>query len=296
MSGEAPATVLGTDIGASEFSSLNTRFTYDILDVRDAAYLRELVAEHRIDTIFHLASLLSASGEKRPDVTWEVNVGGLKNVLDVARDNGLKVFWPSSIAVYGPGLTERIARQDSIREPNTMYGVTKVTGELLCNYYSAHYRTDVRSVRLPGIISYKHPPGGGTTDYAIEMFRAAFEDKPYVCFLSQNTRLPMMYMPDAIRAMIELMTVAPEQLRVRTSYNLAGISFTAAELAEGIRVFKPSFQCAYQPDYRQDIADSWPEIIDDGAAREEWGWKHRFDLEQLTADMFAHQSVMTAPA
>ncbi|RMH68484.1 MAG: NAD-dependent epimerase/dehydratase family protein [Gemmatimonadetes bacterium] len=258
---------------------------YEIVDVTDYKALRNTIKKYQIDTVFHLASLLSATGELKPDLAWNVNMNGLKNVLDLARDYQLQVFWPSSIAAFGPHSPQINTPQFTVLDPNTMYGVTKVAGELLCNYYFEKYNVDVRSLRYPGLISYKTPPGGGTTDYAVEIFYEAIKHKKYNCFVSAETRLPMMYMPDAIKATLDIMHAPAEQIKIRTSYNLAAISFSAEELANEIKKHIPEFECTYEPDFHQAIADSWPKSIDDSRAREDWGWSHEYDLAAMTADM-----------
>jgi nucleoside-diphosphate-sugar epimerase len=256
----------------------------EVLDVTDASRLAELVADHRVDTIYHLASLLSATGERKPHVAWEVNVNGLRHVLEAAREHGLRVFWPSSIAVFGP-TTPRTAPQRTILEPSTVYGVTKVTGELLCQYYHAKHGVDVRSVRYPGLISYTAPPGGGTTDYAVAIFHAAVAGEAFTCFVGPDTTLPMMYMPDAIEGTLALMDAPADRISVRTSYNVGALSFTAAELADALVRRVPGFEVRYEPDYRQTIADSWPAAVDDSEARRDWGWAPRYDLETMVEDM-----------
>lgn len=266
----------------------NGAAVYERIDVTDADRLREVVAAYDIDTVYHLASLLSVTGERSPDMAWEVNVEGLKHVLDLARDREMKVFWPSSIAVFGSDTPTSPAPQSTVLDPATMYGVTKVSGELLCRYYHQRYAVDVRSLRYPGLISYKTPPGGGTTDYAVEIFRSAADGLPYKCFVRAATRLPMMYMPDAIRAALELMEADAARITVRTSYNIAGTSFSVEELAQEIARHIPDFEVRYEPDGRQRIADSWPQEVDDTPARRDWGWRPEFDLPALVEDMLAH--------
>jgi nucleoside-diphosphate-sugar epimerase len=262
----------------------------EILDVRDAARLGALVAAHGVTDVYHLASLLSATGEKDPQLCWEVNMEGLRHVLELAREKGLRVFWPSSIAAFGPRTPRDPAPQHTVLDPTTMYGVTKVAGELLCRYYAEAFGVDVRSVRFPGIISHAAEAGGGTTDYAVEIFYAALRSGSYTCFVSAETRLPMMYMPDAVRSIVELMAAAPERIGVRTSYNLGALSFTAAELAGEIARHVEGFEVRYDPDFRQQIADSWPAAVDDSAARRDWGWRHAYDLPRLVADMIENLS------
>jgi nucleoside-diphosphate-sugar epimerase len=254
-------------------------------DITDGALLRATIERHRIGTVYHLASLLSATGEKNPDLAWKVNVDGLRNILSLAYEFDLKVFWPSSIAAFGPTTPKKRTPQGTILEPTTMYGITKVAGELLCEYYFLKFGVDVRSVRYPGVISWKTLPGGGTTDYAVEIFWEAIERNEYACFLEKNTLLPMMYIDDAIRATVELMEAPAENIKIRTSYNLAAVSFTPAELADEIRRQGIALKMKYAPDFRQAIADSWPKSIDDSRAQKDWKWKPRFGLRDLTAEM-----------
>jgi nucleoside-diphosphate-sugar epimerase len=259
-----------------------------ILDVLDKEDLDRVVEENDIDTIYHLASLLSVSGEKNLDLAWDVNLNGLKNVLDVARQHDSRVFWPSSIAVFGPDTPRNLAPQTTVLDPRTVYGITKVSGELLCRYYHDKFGLDVRSLRYPGIIGFNAPPGGGTTDYAVEIFLAAAAGDSYTCFVGPETRLPMMYMPDAVKAAWELMSADSSRITVRTSYNVSAVSFSVEEVAEEIRRHIPGFQVSYVPDQRQAIADTWPEDIDDSIARRDWGWRHEHDLPDLVEDMLAH--------
>ncbi|MCD6129307.1 NAD-dependent epimerase/dehydratase family protein [Candidatus Bipolaricaulota bacterium] len=258
------------------------------LDVTDRAELEEAVREYKPNVIYHLAAILSAKGEENPAAAWRVNLGGLYNVLEVARAGGVRqVFWPSSIAVFGPKTPKDNTPQDTVLSPTTMYGVTKVAGEYLCDYYARRFRLDVRGVRYPGIISSETPPGGGTTDYAVEMFYAAVKGERYTCFVRPDTVLPMMYMPDCLKAAIQLMEADPSSLTRRADYNVAAMSFSAEELAAEIRKHVPSFQVEYRPDFRQEIADSWPRSIDDSAAREDWGWEPSYDLSRMVEDMLA---------
>jgi nucleoside-diphosphate-sugar epimerase len=259
---------------------------FEVADVTDKNAISEIVKKYQIDTIFHLVGILSATGEKNPELAWNVNMNGLKNVLDIAREQGIKqIFWPSSIAAFGPTTPVNDTPQHTILEPTTIYGVTKVSGELLCQYYWKKYNLDIRSLRYPGIISYKTAPGGGTTDYAVAIYFDALKNKSYDCFVGPETVLPMMYMPDAIRATVELMEAPAENIKVRTSYNLTAMSFSAKELAESVTKQIPDFTCTYNPDERQKIADSWPRSIDDSSARTDWGWSHTFDLDKMTEDM-----------
>ncbi|MEM0057381.1 MAG: L-threonine 3-dehydrogenase [Candidatus Bathyarchaeia archaeon] len=256
------------------------------LDVTDKEALNKVVDEYDIDTIYHLAAVLSAAGEKDPQIAWKVNMESLYNVLEIAREKGLtRVFWPSSIAVFGPEAPRINTPQNTVLIPRTIYGVSKVAGELLCNYYFHRYGIDVRSVRYPGIISSETPPGGGTTDYAVEIFYEAIRHKRYTCFLRADTVLPMMYMPDCINAALKLMEAEPSRIKCRTSYNVAAMSFSPAELVAEIKKYIPDFVCEYKPDYRQQIADSWPMTIDDSAAREDWGWRPEYDLAAMVKDM-----------
>lgn len=260
---------------------------YVSLDVMNKEMLHVQVIRQNITQIYLLAAILSATGEKNPNLAWHLNMQGLLNVLDIAREEQLhKVYWPSSIAVFGPSSPKRDCPQQTIIEPSTVYGISKYAGEFWCNYYFNRFGVDVRSLRYPGLISYKSAPGGGTTDYAVEIFHDALEEGSYKCFLNKDTYLPMMYMPDAIRATIELMEAPAHQLSVRTSYNLSGMSFSPQEIAAEIKKHIPAFSISYEPDYRQQIADSWPQSIDDSVARKDWGWKEEFDLAAMTADMF----------
>ncbi|HRP31173.1 MAG TPA: NAD-dependent epimerase/dehydratase family protein [Agriterribacter sp.] len=259
---------------------------YVSLDVMNKEMLHVQIIRQNITQIYLLAAILSATGEKNPALAWHINTQSLLNVLDIAREERLhKVYWPSSIAVFGPTSPRQQCPQQTIIEPVTVYGISKYAGEFWCNYYHQRFGLDVRSLRYPGLISYKSSPGGGTTDYAVEIFNEALEVKKYNCFLSSETYLPMMYMPDAIRATIELMEAPADQISVHTSYNLAAISFSPAEIASEIKKHIPDFSISYEPDYRQAIANSWPQSIDDAVARKDWGWKHKFDLPAITADM-----------
>jgi nucleoside-diphosphate-sugar epimerase len=253
-------------------------------DVGNEKSLREITAKYSINTIYHLVSLLSAKGEIDPHLTWNINMNGLKLILDIAVENKIQVFWPSSIAAFGPTTPRDNTPQHTVLAPTTMYGVTKVAGELLCQYYFNKFGLDVRSVRYPGIISYKTEPGGGTTDYAVAIFYEAIRKHAYESFVSEDTVLPMMYMDDATRATMDLMEADPSRLTVRTSYNLAAISFSVEELAREINKHI-KVDVTYEPDHRQKIADSWPRSIDDNVARKDWDWKHEFDLAKMTEVM-----------
>lgn len=261
---------------------------FAVVDVRDQAMLAEVVRRHQVETIYHLAGVLSAVGEANPQLAWDVNMNGLYNVLEVARNHGCSVFFPSSIAAFGPGSPLDNTPQVTIQRPQTIYGVAKLSGELLCDYYHQHYRVDARGVRYPGLISHKALPGGGTTDYAVEIFYAALRGEVYRCPLKGDTALDMMYMEDALRAAVELMTAPADQLKHRNAYNLTAMSFTPAILAEEIRAHLPGFVIEYQVDpVRQAIADSWPNRMDDRAAREEWGWRPAYDLKGTVSTMLA---------
>ncbi|MGC8749491.1 NAD-dependent epimerase/dehydratase family protein [Hydrotalea sp.] len=259
---------------------------YVSLDVMNKEMLHVQVIRQNITQIYLLAAILSATGEKNPNLAWNLNMQGLLNVLDIAREEQIqKVYWPSSIAVFGPTSPKINCPQQTIIEPITVYGISKYAGEFWCNYYHQRYGVDVRSLRYPGLISYKSAPGGGTTDYAVEIFHDALEEKKYNCFLREDTYLPMMYMPDAIKATLQLMEAPQEQIKVRTSYNIAAMSFSPKEIAAAIQKHIPDFTIHYKPDYRQTIADSWPQSIDDSFARTDWNWKPDFDLELMTAEM-----------
>jgi nucleoside-diphosphate-sugar epimerase len=259
---------------------------YVSMDVMNKEMLHVQVIRQGVTQIYLLAAILSATGEKNPHLAWHLNMQGLLNVLDIAKEEKLsKVYWPSSIAVFGPTSPKKDCPQQTIIEPTTVYGISKYAGEFWCNYYHMKYGVDVRSLRYPGLISYKSAPGGGTTDYAVEIFHEALEDKSYVSFLNKDTYLPMMYMPDAIRATIELMEAPKEKIRIRTSYNISAMSFSPEEIGAEIKKHIPEFTLSYAPDYRQNIANSWPQSIDDTVARNDWGWKHEFDLDTMTEDM-----------
>ena len=260
---------------------------FEIINVLDKQALKALLEKHNPTQIYLLAAMLSATGEQYPQKAWDLNMNGLLNVLDLAIELGIKkIFWPSSIAVFGPHSPKQQTDQYCIMDPNSIYGISKLAGERLCEYYHAKYGLDIRSIRYPGIISWKTAPGGGTTDYAVHIFFEALKHGKYSSFLSAETELPMMYMPDAVRGTIELMEAPAEKLTIRSSYNLAGISFTPAQIAEEIKKILPNFELSYvENDPRQAIADSWPASIDDSYARNDWGWKPSFDLEAMTKDM-----------
>ncbi len=259
---------------------------YVSLDVMNKEMLHVQVIRQNFTQIYLLAAILSATGEKNPNLAWNLNMTGLLNVLDIAREEKIsKVYWPSSIAVFGPTSPKQNCPQQTIIEPITVYGISKYAGEFWCNYYHHRFGVDVRSLRYPGLISYKSAPGGGTTDYAIEIFHDALAEKKYESFLSEDTYLPMMYMPDAIRATIELMEAPANKISIRTSYNISGMSFSPKEIAAEINKQIPDFSISYKPDYRQAIANSWPQSIDDAVARNDWGWKEEYDLTAMTKDM-----------
>lgn len=278
--------VVATDLRPPQRSALCDSGPFEFLDVTRREDLEAVVRKYNIDTIYHMAAILSASGEKNPQLAWNVNINGLYNVLEVAREHQMvRVFVPSSIAVFGPETPRDPAPQETVLRPTTMYGLTKVTGELLGNYYVRRFGLDVRGMRYPGIISSETMPGGGTTDYAVEIFYEAIKHKRYTCFVREDTVLPMMYMPDCIRATLMLMEADFSRLKHHTDFNVAGLSFSAGELAAEIKKHIPEFVCEYKPDFRQQIADSWPRTIDDSAAREEWGWAPQYDLPTMVKDM-----------
>lgn len=259
---------------------------FEVLDCTDGKAFAELVRRHNIDAIYHLAALLSAVAEERPQAAWDLNMGSLSLALEVAREHNTALFFPSSIGAFGPTTPAEGTPQDTIQRPTTIYGVSKVAGELLCDYYVRRFDVDARGLRFPGLVSYVAPPGGGTTDYSVEIFHRALDAGRYVCPLGPDTRLDMMYMPDAIRAMIEVMEADPARLAHRNAFNVTAMSVTPAELAAEIREHLPGFEIAYKIDpVRQAIADSWPRAMDDSAARSEWGWAPRYDLPAMTADM-----------
>ena len=263
---------------------------YKLLDVTDSQRLEDIIKRYQVDIIYHLAGVLSAKGEQHPQRCWQVNIDGLRNVLEAAKSYQIQVFWPSSIAVFGANTPKVNTPQITIKEPSTIYGITKLTGELLCQYYARRFGVDVRSLRLPGIISYSTAPGGGTTDFAVEIFSEAIKKGSYTCFVRPETRLPMIYMPDVIKAILDLIEADTSAITIRSSYNLAAVSFSVAELVGEIQKHLPDFTCHYQPDFRQAIADSWPSVIDDTQARTDWGWQHRYDLGAIVTDMLEHLS------
>ncbi|MDY6877864.1 MAG: L-threonine 3-dehydrogenase [Chloroflexota bacterium] len=277
--------VVVTDI-AEPTPALHDAGPFEFLDVTQKGAIAAVVDRYHIDTIYHMAAILSATGERKPHLAWNVNINGLYKILEIARERKLtRVFCPSSIAVFGPETPGDNTPQETILRPTTMYGVTKVASELLGGYYFQRFGLDVRGIRYPGIISSETPPGGGTTDYAVEIFYEALKHKRYTCFLREDTVLPMMYMPDCIKATLDLMEADLSRLKHHTGFNLAAMSFCPAELVAEIKKHIPEFTCEYKPDFRQAIADSWPHTIDDSAAREEWGWEPQYDLAAMVADM-----------
>ncbi|MCF8256793.1 MAG: NAD-dependent epimerase/dehydratase family protein [Flavobacteriales bacterium] len=262
---------------------------FELLDILDKDRLYALVKQYEVSEIYLLAALLSATAEQKVMPAWKLNMDGLFNVLELAREGHIaKVYWPSSIAIFGPTTPKVHTPQRTIAEPTTVYGISKLTGERWCEYYFNRYGVDVRSLRYPGLIGYKSAPGGGTTDYAVDIFHKAAAGEPFTCFLNADTRLPMMYMPDAIAATLGIMNAEAANVKVRSSYNIAALDFTPAELAGRIRENMPDFRIDYAPDHRQAIADSWPGSIDDSVARKDWGWKNRYDLKAMTRDMLVN--------
>ncbi len=262
---------------------------FERLNILDKDRLYEVVEQNNVDEIYLLAALLSATAEQNPALGWDLNMNGLSNVLDLSRDGHIKrIFWPSSIAVFGPHTPKDNTPQRTIMEPTTVYGITKVAGESWCEYYHKRYGIDIRSVRFPGIVGYKSAPGGGTTDYAVHIFHEAIKNGHYECFLSENAELPMMYMPDAIKSILEIMDAPSENISLRSSYNISGVSFTPKTLSEAIQKEMPDFTISYKPDYRDLIAKSWPSSLDDSLARMDWGWKPDFGLEDLVNDMLVN--------
>jgi nucleoside-diphosphate-sugar epimerase len=276
--------VIATDIAPSKGVLSNGNF--EILDVLKQKQLNEFIQKNNISQIYHLAAVLSATGEKNPKLAWHLNMDGLINVLDAAVEFRVeRIYWPSSIAVFGPGTPKFNTPQDTVMDPVTIYGITKLAGERLLNWYHINRGLDVRSLRYPGIIGYKSKPGGGTTDYAVDIFFKAISDKKYQCFLKADTYLPMMYMEDAVNATLQLMQAPSDKVKIRSSYNVSSMSFSPGEIASEIQKHFPEFIITYQPDFRQAIAESWPKSIDDSSARRDWGWQHQFNLKEMTADI-----------
>jgi len=277
--------VVATDLHENS-EVLSASGPYEKLDILDKAGFTAILDKYKPTQIYHLAALLSATAEKKPKLGWSLNMDGLFHVLDAAIERDIKkVYWPSSIAVFGPNTPRVNTPQHCIMDPNTIYGISKLAGERYCEYYFEKHGVDVRSIRYPGLIGYKSAPGGGTTDYAVDIYHQALQHGQYECFLNEETELPMLYMPDSLRATINLMEAPADQVKVRSSYNVAGMSFTPEQVAQAIRQEIPDFSISYMPDYRQKIADSWPQSIDDSAAQQDWGWSPEYNLDSMTRDM-----------
>jgi len=274
--------VLATDIRKPDISNA----PFEVLDVMQADKLAEIINKYQITEIYHLAAMLSANAEKNPQFAWDLNMIGLLNVLNIAKENtAIKIYWPSSIGAFGPNTPKQNTPQDCIMDPNTVYGISKLAGERWCEYYHEKFGVDVRSLRYPGLIGYKSLPGGGTTDYAVDIFYKAIQGDAFECFLKEDAYLPMMYMTDAVNATIAIMEVPAEKVKIRSSYNLSSMSFSPEEIYNKIKEKYPDFQMTYNPDFRQEIAESWPQSIDDSKAREDWGWQHQYDLDELVEVM-----------
>ena len=277
--------VIASDITEASEEIMKTG-PFEILDAMDYDAIQDVVINYEITDVYLMAAMLSATAEKFPMKAWNLNMNSLFNILNLARDGKIdRIFWPSSIAVFGPTTTKENTPQHTIMEPSTVYGISKQTGERWCEYYHNKYGVDVRSVRYPGLISYKTQPGGGTTDYAVDIYHKALKHKKYICFLNEETTLPMMFMDDAIRATVNIMLAAPEDVKIRNAYNLAAMSFNPIEITESIKKHIPDFEIEYEPDFRQEIADSWPQSIDDTNARKDWGWEPDIDLDEMTKVM-----------
>ena len=284
--------VIASDINTRKLDLVNSG-PFVILDAKNFNAIKDCCINNNIKTVYFMAALLSATGEKYPMEAWDLNMNSLFHVLNIAKQKVIDhVFWPSSIAVFGPSTPKENTPQYTIMEPTTVYGITKQVGERWCEYYHQKYGVDVRSIRYPGIISWKTLPGGGTTDYAVEIYHEALKHKKYECFLSENTALPMLFMDDAIKATVDIMAAKADTIKIRSSYNLSGISFTTKEIAASIQKHIPDFKMTYKPDFRQNIADSWPQSISDTEAREQWNWKHSFDLEAITKEMLMRKGVV----
>lgn len=280
--------VIASDIRKLNVDVVNSG-PFEVVNALDYNQIQHLIEIHKIDEVYLMAALLSATAEKNPAFAWDLNMNSLFHVLNLAKAGKIKkIFWPSSIAVFGPTTPRENTPQYTIMEPSTVYGISKQSGERWCEYYHNVFDVDVRSIRYPGLISWSSPPGGGTTDYAVDIFYKALSEKKYDCFLSSETKMPMMYMDDAIAATIQIMQAPAEQVKIRSSYNLASMSFTPTEIAAEIKKHIPDFNITYTPDFRQKIADSWPASIDDSLARKDWGWNHKFDIESMTEDMLEH--------
>lgn len=288
--------VIASDIRKLDTDVVNSG-PFEVVNALDYNQIEHIVALHQITDVYLMAALLSATAEKNPAFAWDLNMNSLFHILNLAKAGKIKkIFWPSSIAVFGPTTPKENTPQYTIMEPSTVYGISKQAGERWCEYYHNIFGVDVRSIRYPGLISWSTLPGGGTTDYAVDIFHKALEDKKYECFLSSETKMPMMYMEDAINATINIMKAPAEEIKIRSSYNLAAMSFTPTEIAAEIKKHIPEFEITYNPDYRQKIADSWPSSIDDSAARADWGWYHEFDLESMTVDMLEHlKNILKSP-
>lgn len=277
--------VIATDFQESARSKFNY-CRFKTLNVLDKEAVGKLLQEEQITQVYHLAAILSATGEKDPMQAWDMNMRGLLHILELARENKLeKIFWPSSIAVFGPNTPKQNTPQDALKNPTTVYGISKLAGEHWCEYYFNTYGVDVRSLRFPGLIGYKSLAGGGTTDYAVDIYHQAIREQSFTCFLQEDTYLPMMYMDDAVQATMQLMAAPASSIRVRTSYNVSGMSFSPREIAQSIQSFYPNFRVQYAPDFRQQIADSWPSSVNDDRARNDWGWKAEFDLPKMTTEI-----------
>lgn len=285
------ANVIASDIQAPKPEQLEEG-PFEQLDAMDAQGLAAIIDQYKVTQVYLLAAILSAKGEQNPKFAWDLNMKSLLNVLDIAKEKKLsKVYWPSSIAVFGPNSPVDKTPQDCVMDPNTVYGISKLAGERWCEYYFQKYNVDVRSLRYPGLIGYKTLPGGGTTDYAVDIFHKALKNEPFECFLKEDSYLPMMYMPDAIKATIDLMHAPAEKLSVRSSYNVGAISFSPKEIFEAIKKHQPSFEISYNPDYRQKIADTWPNSVDDSRARNDWGWKPQYLLNDMVEDILENLPV-----
>ena len=280
--------VIASDIREGEEEMMNDG-PFEVLDAMNYDALQDVVINYEITDVYLMAAMLSATGEKFPMKAWNLNMNSLFNVLNLAKEGKVnKVFWPSSIAVFGATTPKQDTPQRTVMEPSTVYGISKQTGERWCEYYNNKYGVDVRSIRYPGIISYKTLPGGGTTDYAVDIYHKALKHKNYICFLNAETTLPMMYMEDAIRATVGIMEADEKDIKIRSSYNLAAISFNPEEISKSIQKHIPEFKISYEPDFRQEIADSWPQSIDDSKARDDWGWQHQYSLDEMTEKMLTN--------
>ncbi|MGB5983476.1 MAG: NAD-dependent epimerase/dehydratase family protein [Nonlabens sp.] len=282
--------IIAADIREGNADLMNSG-PFEILDAMNMSQVEDVCLHYEVEEVYLMAAMLSATGEKFPEKAWDLNMGSLFNVLNLAKEKKIsKIFWPSSIAVFGSTTPQDETPQHAVMEPSTVYGISKQTGERWCEYYFNKFGVDVRSIRYPGLISWKTLPGGGTTDYAIDIFHKALENGNYECFLNAETTLPMMYMEDAIRATIEVMTAPADDLKIRSSYNISGMSFNPSQIAGEIKKLIPEFKIDYEPDFRQAIADSWPKSIDDSTARRDWGWNHKYDLKKTVSDMIANLS------